>query len=162
MLELDWKVALFAIINFVVLVTLLKKFLYKPVLNMLDRRRQTIDQALDQAAQARQLAAGTEEQLQARQQEAREEAAAILAEARAQAEAERQRLLDQAREEAERLSREEAERRALEQAQAEQELQKQAAALTLAAAERLLGQNLTEGQQRQLLDQYIREAGEPA
>ena len=43
---------IFAIVNFVVLVLLLKKFLFKPITKMLDDRKAAIDEALDAADQA--------------------------------------------------------------------------------------------------------------
>lgn len=159
MLEFDWRVALYAIINFAVLAGLLTLFLYKPVLRMLDQRQADIDQALAEAAQAKRLAATTESRLQEEAEQAREQAAALVAAGREQAEQERQRLLAQAQQEAEQVARIERERLAQERVQAERELEKRAARLAVEAAEQLLRQGLTEKQQLSLIDNYIQEAG---
>ena len=45
---------IFTIFNFLLLLFLLKKFLYKPILKMLDDRKKSIDEALDAADSARQ------------------------------------------------------------------------------------------------------------
>ena len=51
-MELNWSTFLLEIINFLVLVWILKRFLYKPVLNVIARRRAGIE---DQLAEARRL-----------------------------------------------------------------------------------------------------------
>ncbi|MBQ2746933.1 MAG: ATP synthase F0 subunit B, partial [Firmicutes bacterium] len=48
-LGIDLKELLFAIANFLILMTVLTKFLYKPFLNMLDKRKQSIQDAFDNA-----------------------------------------------------------------------------------------------------------------
>jgi F-type H+-transporting ATPase subunit b len=52
-LELSWTTFLLEVINFLVLVWILKRFLYRPVLNVITRRREAIDSQLDQAQQLR-------------------------------------------------------------------------------------------------------------
>ena len=51
-MELNWSTFALEIFNFLVLVWILKRFLYKPVLNAITRRRETIE---NQLAEARQL-----------------------------------------------------------------------------------------------------------
>jgi F-type H+-transporting ATPase subunit b len=48
-LELSWTTFLLEVVNFLVLVWILKRFLYKPVLNVIARRREVIDAQLDEA-----------------------------------------------------------------------------------------------------------------
>ena len=48
-LGLDLKTIIFAIVNFLVLMGILTKFLYRPFLDMLDRRKQSIKDAFDNA-----------------------------------------------------------------------------------------------------------------
>ncbi len=49
-MELSWSTFLLEIINFLVLVWILKRFLYKPVLNVIERRRADIEGRLTEAA----------------------------------------------------------------------------------------------------------------
>jgi len=49
-LELSWSTFLLEIINFLVLVWILKHFLYKPVLDVIARRRSGIEKTLADAA----------------------------------------------------------------------------------------------------------------
>lgn len=49
-MELDWTTFLLEVINFLILVWVLKRFLYQPVLNLIEKRRQTIKADLARAA----------------------------------------------------------------------------------------------------------------
>jgi len=49
-LELNWSTFILEIINFLVLVWILKRFLYRPVLSILDKRREKIEQSLEEAS----------------------------------------------------------------------------------------------------------------
>ena len=48
-MELDWSTFILEIINFLVLVWLLKRFFYKPVLNVINRRREQIQKKISDA-----------------------------------------------------------------------------------------------------------------
>jgi F-type H+-transporting ATPase subunit b len=48
-LELSWTTFVLEVANFLVLVWILKRFLYRPVLNVIARRREAIDAQLDEA-----------------------------------------------------------------------------------------------------------------
>ena len=52
-MELSWSTFLLEIINFLVLVWILKRFLYKPVLEVIGRRRESIEQTLREAGEER-------------------------------------------------------------------------------------------------------------
>ena len=51
-MQLDWTTFLLQIFNFLVLVWLLKRFLYRPVLDVIARRREGIEKALNDAREA--------------------------------------------------------------------------------------------------------------
>ena len=57
-MQIDWTTFILQIVNFVVLVWLLKRFLYRPVLDAIARRRTAIEQALGEARAAEDRAAG--------------------------------------------------------------------------------------------------------
>ncbi|MEE4382691.1 MAG: F0F1 ATP synthase subunit B [Pseudomonadales bacterium] len=104
-MTVDWVTVSAQIVNFLVLVWLLQRFLYRPVLAAMDRREARIAERLQQAA-AREDAASAAEHSFAKRTEALDaEREALLAEAREAGEAERSRLVARAREEAERMRR---------------------------------------------------------
>lgn len=65
-MELSWSTFLLEVVNFVVLVWILKHFLYKPVLEVIDRRRQAIEQQLAEARQQHAQATSLQTQYQDR------------------------------------------------------------------------------------------------
>ncbi len=65
-MELDWSTFLLEVINFLILVWLLKRFLYRPVLDMVAKRRQKIEAELAQAAKGQGEAADLKQQYEAR------------------------------------------------------------------------------------------------
>lgn len=96
-MSIDWLTVAAQVVNFLVLVYLLKRFLYTPVIQAMDRREQRIQDRL-QKAQAReeeaQSRAQSYEQAQAELEAEREQA---LEAAREEADSLRERLMDEAR-----------------------------------------------------------------
>ena len=52
-MELNWSTFILEIINFLVLIWILKRFLYKPVLDVIARRRAGIEKTLSDAREMR-------------------------------------------------------------------------------------------------------------
>ena len=65
-MELDWTTFLLEVINFLILVWLLKRFLYQPVLAVIETRRQRISDELAQADRTQKDAQALKEQYEAR------------------------------------------------------------------------------------------------
>ncbi|WP_248802886.1 F0F1 ATP synthase subunit delta [Pseudomonas sp. MWU13-2100] len=97
---IDWFTVGAQILNFLILVWLLKRFLYHPILNAIDAREQRIAKELADA-DAEKTEAGQEREAYQRKNAAFDkERAALLSQATDAANSERQRLLDAARQEA--------------------------------------------------------------
>lgn len=93
----DWFTVAAQIVNFLILVWLLKRFLYQPILHAIDAREQRIAASLADAA-AKEVEARTERDTFQRKNEAfDQQRAALLSQATDAARDERQRLLDEAR-----------------------------------------------------------------
>ncbi|MFA6229276.1 MAG: F0F1 ATP synthase subunit delta [Rhodanobacter sp.] len=94
---IDWFTVAAQVLNFLILVWLMKRFLYKPVLDAIDAREQRIARELAAAA-AKQAEAGRERDAFRQRNEAfDQQRKALLAKATTEAASERQRLLDEAR-----------------------------------------------------------------
>lgn len=91
-MEIDWFTIGAQILNFLVLVWLLKRFLYQPVLDAIDQREQRIAKALREAAESKTQAASERAELQAKGEAFDAQRAELLAKAVAEAADERQRL----------------------------------------------------------------------
>jgi F-type H+-transporting ATPase subunit b len=89
-MQLDWSTVALEIVNFLVLVWLLQRFLYKPILNVVATRRAAIDEAAQRTreleAQARQLQAQYESRLQNWEQERAQARGALTEELRGERE----------------------------------------------------------------------------
>lgn len=94
---IDWFTVGAQVINFLVLVWLLKRFLYRPILDAIDAREQRIGAELADADAKRAEARQERETFQHKNQEFDQQRAALLTQATDAAKAERQRLLDEAR-----------------------------------------------------------------
>jgi F-type H+-transporting ATPase subunit b len=101
---IDWFTVGAQALNFLVLAWLLKRFLYKPILDAIDTREKRIAAELADA-DARKAEAGKErDDFQHKNEAFDQERAALLGKATEEANAERQRLIDEARKAADLLS----------------------------------------------------------
>ena len=101
---IDWFTVGAQALNFIVLVWLLKRFLYQPVLDAIDAREQRIAAQLAEADKQEAAARSERDDLQHKNEEFDQQRAALLAKATDAANAERQKLLDAAREAADVLA----------------------------------------------------------
>ena len=96
---IDWFTVVAQAVNFLILVWLLKRFLYKPILNALDAREKRIATELANA-DAKMAEAGQErDEFRRKNEELNQQRSSLLNKAEDEATAERQRLLDEARKE---------------------------------------------------------------
>jgi F-type H+-transporting ATPase subunit b len=100
---IDWFTVGAQAINFLVLVWLLKRFLYRPILDAIDAREQRIAAELADADAKRAEARQERETFQHKNQEFDQQRTALFAHALDEAKSERQRLLDEARQAADAL-----------------------------------------------------------
>jgi len=99
-MPIDWFTVLAQAINFLVLIWLLKRFLYRPVLDAIDARELAVAAALAEAGAARAEAGNERDTYRQRSAQLEQQRAALLQQATAQAGAEAARLLEQARQQA--------------------------------------------------------------
>jgi len=106
MLDLDLVTFLFQIINFLVLLWLLNKFLFKPLRARLSERRETIQETLQSARDQEVEAAQLRQVWEERKHEAENQAEEILQSAHHEADARRAEILQEARVQLDRLTEE--------------------------------------------------------
>jgi F-type H+-transporting ATPase subunit b len=142
-MELDTTSFLLEVMNFVILVWILKRFLYRPILGVIDRRRNAIEDTLKHAAALKDDAARLREQCDTRLRDWEQEKAAALATLNKEmAELKTKRLADigeTARREQERLAILEQRREAEQSRMAEQRALELSVMLTARMLERLSG-----------------------
>ncbi|MGA2840180.1 MAG: F0F1 ATP synthase subunit B [Steroidobacteraceae bacterium] len=101
---IDWFTVGAQALNFIILVWLLKRFLYKPILNAVDAREKRIAAELADADEKKTEAQRERDEFQRKSKEFDQQRAALLTKATDEAKVERQRLLDDARKAADALS----------------------------------------------------------
>ena len=101
---IDWFTVGAQALNFIILVWLLKRFLYKPILNAVDAREKRITAELADADAKKAEAQKERDDYQHKNEEFDQQRAALLSKATDEAKAARQRLLDDARKAADALS----------------------------------------------------------
>lgn len=143
------------IINFLIIVFLLAKFAYRPILNTLDERKKRIANDLESAEQDKIAAAKLKEQYEAQLSQARYEAQQILEKTQKLAEQTREEILAEARAEHERLLKAAQEQIARERQQAVNELRQEVVTLSMIAAAKIIGENLDEEKNAKLVSQFI-------
>ncbi len=151
---------LIQVLNFVILIWLLAKFLFRPLTRFLTDRSEGIQKALNEAKVAQEAAARAQEEYREQIMATQREAAALREQAQREVEAERQRLLKESREEAQRLLVDAKAQIEAETRRARSALREEAVSLSLAVAERLLQRSVTSEDQTRLAEQYLQELGE--
>ena len=94
---IDWFTVGAQVLNFLILVWLMKHFLYQPILDAIDTREQRIATELANAAAKDTQAQQERDEFQRKNAEFDRERGALLKQATDEAQAERERLLDEAR-----------------------------------------------------------------
>ncbi len=82
---IDWKLLVLQTIAFLLLLVILKKFVYPPIVAMLDRRDEKIKEAYEAAKQAQKAADSTQQQVDSLLTKARSEATEIVSTAKKEA-----------------------------------------------------------------------------
>ncbi|MEJ2566545.1 MAG: F0F1 ATP synthase subunit delta [Gammaproteobacteria bacterium] len=154
-MQLDWTTFILEIVNFLVLVWILRRFLYRPVMNVVAQRRAAITQDLQAAQATQEQAKSLQAQYENRLADWQQEREMARQQLRDEIEAERQKLLAQ-------LQTELAEQRHKEQVLAQRrdenllrEARHQAQALTTQFAARLLGRLAAPDLEERLLQMLL-------
>lgn len=143
------------VFNFLILLVIMRAWVFKPLVNMLEERREKVAQGLEDARVAEEARAKAEEEAQKIITEAQQEANQRVREATQRAEEEARELRASAEEEAGEVmesARREAER---EREEALLELRGQIASLAMSAAQKLIGETLDEQRQRALISDFF-------
>lgn len=159
MLKLDWSL-LFTLINLIVFYFLMKKFLIKPITNIMEERKKLIENGLSQARQNQDEALKLKEQYEAALVGARSESSKILADAKQSAKAEYDRVMQEAAKDAGTFMENAQKTIELEKQKAIYDLRSQVAGLAIEAACKVTGNKDHSREDRELYDKFLEEAGD--
>lgn len=151
---------LVSIVNFLVLLYLLRRFMWGPILATLDRRAAKIREGLELTESARREREQLKQEVEKILGEARREAAAIAERTTKAAEGAAADIRTQAKAEADRLrERGRADAQALHD-QSLAQLRSEVASMVVLAASRILGREISPEQHRALIERSLDEAGD--
>ena len=144
-------------LTFVLLVFLLRRFAWKPLLGAIEARENSIRTDLERAEESRKEAEKLVQENKALVAQARREHAEAVAAGRRDAERVKEEILEEGRKQREKLLQQASAQIEAELRQARKDLRGVAADLSIQVAEKLLARNLDDPTQRELVEEYLSE-----
>ncbi len=152
---------IWTIVTFLVLLALLAKFAWKPLLAALETRQEAIRKSLDDAQQAKQELDRLNQESAQIVRQARVEAESIIGQSRTDAGLLREELRQKAKAEADGIVKNAERQIQLETARALQEIRREAVDLSVMIASKLLQRNVSKEDNQKLIDEALKQVGEP-
>lgn len=145
---------------FLVLLALLKKFAWGPLINMMETRENYVANEIEAAEKSRADAEKSAKEAQEQLNQVRQEAQKIIEDAKTSGIKQEQDIIESARLEAERIKKQAQADIQNEKERAIQALQAQVASLSVLVASKVIEKEISEQDQAQFIDNYIKEVGE--
>jgi len=155
LLRPDPGLFIWTIFTFLVLLAVLAKFAWGPLLKALESRQQSIRAALDDAQRAKQELERLEQESAQMMRKARSEAESIITATRADAERLREEMRQKARSEADGIVRNAEQQIQLETARALQQIRSEAVDLSVQIASKILQRNVSREDNERLIEETL-------
>jgi F-type H+-transporting ATPase subunit b len=152
---------IWTIVTFLVLLTLLARFAWRPLLKALETRQEAIRKALDDAQQARQELERLQQESVQIIRNARVEAESIISQSRSDADRLREEMKQKARAEGAAIVRSAERQIQLETARALQQIRHEAVDLSVTIASKIIGRNLSKEDNARLIDEALKQIETP-
>jgi F-type H+-transporting ATPase subunit b len=157
LLKPDIGLIFWTVVNFAILVFLLAKFAWKPVISALEAREKKITDDVQSAQQAKDEAQKIKEELQANLDDIGRKSAAKLQEASALGESERQRILDEAKTSAQSMIKQAQEQISAQTQKALDSARKDIVDLTMLAVQKVIGKSADENTSSKLVEDLLKD-----
>ncbi|MCD7804244.1 MAG: F0F1 ATP synthase subunit B [Oscillospiraceae bacterium] len=152
--------ALFTLANTLLLFFVLKKFLFKPVMKIIDDRQKEIDDLYNSADTAKAEADEMRDEYQKKLEEARETGDKIISDAVTRAQSREEEIVSKANKEASAILEKAQEDIALEKKKAMGEVKDNISVIAVSIAGRVVERELTSADQSRLVDSFIDDLGD--
>lgn len=157
MLDINPGLIIWTIITFILLVVVLGKFAWKPLLHALESREKEIADALRAAEQAKKDTERLMQENKAVMEKANSETARLIAEGRAMAEQVKHDIVAKANESAKKMLDQAKDEITREKEAAVQQLRNEVADLAVSAAEKILDESLDGAKQKKMIDKVLQQ-----
>lgn len=161
-IRIEWGTMIWQVVIFLVLVAAVSKFAYKPAVGILKKRQDYIEGQIAAAERANAEANAVLEEQRAELKKVREEASSILERAKKQAEIEAAEIRKQSQESAARMIEDAKLEINREKEKALSSVRDQVAGLSVLLASKIIEKEMTEAEQQQTIEQFMRQVGEQA
>ncbi|OGI25659.1 MAG: ATP synthase F0 subunit B [Candidatus Moranbacteria bacterium RBG_13_45_13] len=155
-LGIDWKLLIAQIVNFLVLLFVLYKFAYGPILAMLEKRQKKIEKGLKDAEEAHKKLEESEEKQKGVLKHVRTEAKDIVEKARVQAEKGKSEIAAEAKAQAEKIITGAKAEIAREKEKTIGEIKSEIGGLVAMAAEKIIGEKMDEEKDNKLIEESLK------
>ena len=156
LVQLDPGLFVWTILTFLLLVFVLAKFAWKPLLKMLQDREDMVRSSLEDAEKAKSELERLNEESEAIMAKARSEAQSILADGKAAAEKVKDDIIAKSKEQANKISEDAGNQIQVEKDKAISEIKKEVVNLTLSVAEKLIQKNLSDADNKSLIEESLK------
>ncbi|NCA93297.1 ATP synthase F0 subunit B [bacterium] len=156
-LGIDGRILLAQLFNFALLMLILWRYAYKPVLNILEERRSKIEQGLSDAEAAAEKLKQAEDDSRQVMIDARKEAAQLLEKAQSQAELRQQEIARKAQEDIGIMMEKEREKIKAEKESVLSELKGELSGLVLLGLKRFLQENVDDKRDKESIDRIVKD-----
>ena len=150
---------LWTFVNLIVFFLILKKLLFQPVMGMIEKREQMISGQIEDAEQKNTQAGLLKEKYEAELKNANQEAAMIVKTAKERGKEEYEKILRYAGAEASKIIADASKTIETEREKAVQGIQNEIAQVAIAAASKVIQENVDQASNEKILDDFLREAG---
>ncbi len=157
-LGLNWKSFLFQLITFVIVLLILKKFVFGKLIAVLDARQKAVEDSLKNAAETEEKLKGAEKTIAKMLSDARKEADEVISSSQKEAAQAVEAAEQKAAKRAEHIVKEAKEQMNVELTKARAELKSETIKLVAVAAERIIGEKLDAAKDARLIDAAITNA----
>jgi F-type H+-transporting ATPase subunit b len=157
LLDVNPGLMIWTVVTFIVLLLILKKVAWKPILTALDKRENDIKQALEQAEKAKDEAKKILEENQANLAKAEDESKKIIEQSRSYAESLKEQMIKESKEQAKKIVEDASSEIQRKKDAAFEELKSQVAEIAVNAAEKIIKESLDSQKSKQVVDKYLNE-----
>ena len=157
LLDVNPGLIIWTILTFLILLIILKKVAWKPILTALDNREKEIEDSLNRAEQAKKDAQKILEENQATLSKAEEESKKIIDQSREYADKLKEQMLKESKDQQQKIIEDASAEIERKKNAAFEELKNQIAEISVNAAEKIMKENIDANKNKQIVNKYLSE-----